>query len=163
MDLLKEVKKFAKKQLEEDSYEGVSFEFEGQSIINPWVENTARFDLSTEDAIKFYGTANVMFFIEEAVKSIHPEGISFPDEGILLAEIEGELSDHAQIWMHGIDDYAACYPEGDSSIRGSLEDIACDVDSFLSYQKKHYCINRIKAMNEFVFEEIFSDLKQILG
>ena len=163
LSLIEEVRKFAEKQLSEDNYEGVFFDYEGQSIVNPWVESTARIEMTTEEAFKFYGTDNMMFFIEEAVKVLHPEDMNFPDEGVFLVQIEGELGSHAQLWMHGLNDFAACFIEGDCSVRGSLEDIACEVDSFLIAQKKAYCKERLATMNEYAFNEIFDALKQILG
>ena len=161
--LMEEVKKFAAKQLLEEDYEGVSFEYKGQSIINPWVESTARFDLTTEEAVKIYGPADVMFFVDMAVRTLYPKGLQFPIEGILLAEVTGEFGRRVQIWMHGLDDFAACFIEDNSSVRGSLEDIACEIDSFLIEQKKARCKDRIEKMSEYVFDEIFDDLKQILG
>ena len=39
------------------------FEFNGIKIINPWIDETGRFDLNDEQAIKTYGLENVLNFI----------------------------------------------------------------------------------------------------
>jgi len=41
----------------------VSFEFNGMCIINPWMDESGRFDLTDEEAIKTYGLENVLNFI----------------------------------------------------------------------------------------------------
>ena len=48
----------------------VWFEYNDQCILNPWMEETGRGELSTEEAIKNYGEENVIAFVREAVKHI---------------------------------------------------------------------------------------------
>ena len=56
------MKKFAQKQFEEETNE-VSFEHEGMCIVNPWMDPTGRFELTTMEAIREYGLKNVLKFI----------------------------------------------------------------------------------------------------
>lgn len=46
----------------------VGFEFNGIYIVNPWVDETGRFDLTDEEAVELYGLENVMNFIAEAIE-----------------------------------------------------------------------------------------------
>lgn len=41
----------------------VSFEFNGMNIIDPWISECGRFELSDEKAIETYGLENVLNFI----------------------------------------------------------------------------------------------------
>lgn len=41
----------------------IGFEFEGQWIIDPWMDSTGRFELSLESAKETYGVENVRNFI----------------------------------------------------------------------------------------------------
>ena len=43
----------------------VSFEFNGVNIINPFIDDSGRFDLSLESAYALYGEKNVNYFIEK--------------------------------------------------------------------------------------------------
>lgn len=60
------IKKIAYENLEKQS-EGVEdlpgFEFNGIYIVNPWVDETGRFDLSDEKAVEIYGVDNMWKFI----------------------------------------------------------------------------------------------------
>lgn len=54
--------KFAEKQMENGSYQ-VCFEHHGQSINNPWMDQSGRYPLTTKEAIETYGSENVSQFI----------------------------------------------------------------------------------------------------
>ena len=43
----------------------ISFDYEGQSISNPWFDQSTRFELSTDMAAATYGAANVIAFCNE--------------------------------------------------------------------------------------------------
>lgn len=43
----------------------ISFDYKGQSISNPWLDQSARFELNTEKAAATYGAANVISFSNE--------------------------------------------------------------------------------------------------
>ena len=43
----------------------ISFDYGGQSISNPWLDQSARFELSAEQAAATYGAANVISFSNE--------------------------------------------------------------------------------------------------
>lgn len=66
---IKKVKAIAEKnfidsmELDIDTSGMVSFEFNGMNIINPWIDESGRFDLSDEKAIETYGLENVLNFI----------------------------------------------------------------------------------------------------
>lgn len=46
----------------------VSFEFNGMNIVNPWYDETGRFQLSDEKAIEYYGLENVLNFIMNTLR-----------------------------------------------------------------------------------------------
>ena len=48
--------------------EMVSFEFKGMNIIDPWIDDSGRFDLTDEQAIELYGLENVLGFITETLE-----------------------------------------------------------------------------------------------
>ena len=64
---IKKVKAIAEKNFIDSSEVGdegmISFEFNGMNIINPWYDDSGRFELSDEEAIKLYGLENVLNFI----------------------------------------------------------------------------------------------------
>ena len=71
----KEIKRFAALNYallscpsDEDSTKAVDlgFDFKGQHIITPWVDQSGRFDLSTEEAADTYGIANVIGYCARA-------------------------------------------------------------------------------------------------
>lgn len=163
MSLIEEIKEFAADQLNTENYEGINFDYEGQSIIDPWIDSSARFTLTTEDAFKIYGSSNMLHFIEEASKVLRPDYPPLPAEGILLAEITGELGGSLQVWMHGPNDYAACFIDDDCSLRGSLENISDEIDAYLILQKKQVCIKRINEMNDYIFDDLYAGLKKLLN
>lgn len=60
------IKQFAERQWEifnetGDCEDLIGFEFEGQFIVNPWMDPTGRFELTTEEAVKLYGDKFLMF------------------------------------------------------------------------------------------------------
>ena len=163
MTLIEEIRELAADQLNAENYEGISFEYGGQPIIDPWSDSSARFALTTEDAFKAYGSSNLLHFIEDAAKELYPESPPLPDEELLLAEISGELGGSVQVWMYGYNDYAACFIDDDCSVRGSLDNIADEIESYLILQKKQLCIKRITEMNDYAFDDIYMGLKKILS
>ena len=65
-DVIDHVKEMAYENLDMQSCgeeDLVGFEFNGVHIVNPWVDETGRFDLSDEEAVKLYGLYNVLQFI----------------------------------------------------------------------------------------------------
>lgn len=46
----------------------VSFEFHGMNIIDPWISECGRFELSDEKAIETYGLENVLNFIMNTLR-----------------------------------------------------------------------------------------------
>lgn len=65
-----EIRRIAEKQYMDamesgDMEDCVGFEFEGQFIINPWIDPSGRFDLSTKEATKLYGEKNIIAFCED--------------------------------------------------------------------------------------------------
>ena len=46
----------------------VSFEFHGMNIIDPWMSECGRFELSDEKAIETYGLENVLNFIMNTLR-----------------------------------------------------------------------------------------------
>ena len=69
---IKRVKQIAEKNfiLSEDVGDDgmVSFEFNGMKIINPWISECGRFELSDEEAIKTYGLQNVLNFVMNTLR-----------------------------------------------------------------------------------------------
>lgn len=69
---IENAKAVAKTQLDYLNIEGknpenlISFIFKGQSIINPWMDTTARFELTDTEAIETYGLENIYEFIKQA-------------------------------------------------------------------------------------------------
>lgn len=55
---------------EDENPNAVSFEYEGQSITNPWIDPSARFPYTTAEAIKKYGRENVENFIAQVMKKL---------------------------------------------------------------------------------------------
>lgn len=43
----------------------IGFEYEGQYIVNPWMDPSGRFELSTEEAVNLYGELNMIHFCED--------------------------------------------------------------------------------------------------
>lgn len=67
-----EVKLFAEKQythamLTDFAGDYIGFEFRGQMIVNPWLDMTGRFELTSEEAEKLYGKDNMSTFISRFV------------------------------------------------------------------------------------------------
>ena len=70
---IENVKKIAEKQfayLSEhgqypEKYIGFFYAKSGQTILNPWMDPTGRFELSTKEAVDTYGLLNVLNFINE--------------------------------------------------------------------------------------------------
>lgn len=64
-------KEIAYENLEKQS-EGVEnlvgFEFDGIYIVNPWVDETGRFDLTDEEAVELYGLENVLKFVCDIIE-----------------------------------------------------------------------------------------------
>lgn len=59
------IKKFAGNQfLNGDST--VSFQHKGTTIVNPWYDETGRFELNDEQAIAKYGAGNIQKFCQAA-------------------------------------------------------------------------------------------------
>lgn len=63
--MLDKVKEIADRQFREG--EGVGFVFNGQLIINPWMDESGRFELTNKEAIERYGEENMMMFIEDII------------------------------------------------------------------------------------------------
>ena len=160
---IEKIREYAEQQMISGNYDGVSFEYGGQSIFDPWKDSSARFDLSTEEAFIHYGTDNMLRFIEGASETIGVNAGPFPTEGILIVSLTGELGSRVEIWKHGSDDYAAYFIDEDCSVRGLAADIADEVECFLIRQKKQYCINRIRDMSDHAFDELYAGLKKILA
>jgi hypothetical protein len=55
------VKQYAEKQFAQNCYK-VCFEHNGQSINNPWIDDTGRFEFDTKNAVNHYGVINVLKF-----------------------------------------------------------------------------------------------------
>ena len=66
MSYISEIERFAHKQFTEELHEGIGFEFQGQWIIDPWMEASGRWELGTEQAFELYGMDNMLSFIEDA-------------------------------------------------------------------------------------------------
>lgn len=68
------VKEIAEKNFFDSSEIGdekmVSFEFNGMNIINPWIDDSGRFNLTDEQAIELYGLENILNFILNVLKEI---------------------------------------------------------------------------------------------
>ena len=65
------VKAFAYENLEmqaEGVEDLVGFEFNGIYIVNPWVDETGRFDLTDEEAVETYGLDNVVKFVCDIIE-----------------------------------------------------------------------------------------------
>lgn len=64
---IKRVKEIAKNNFYESSEIGdegmTNFVFNGMRIINPWISECGRFELTDKEAIETYGLENVMNFI----------------------------------------------------------------------------------------------------
>ena len=71
-DLLFDVKDFAWKQWDQfdEGEEKVAFEYEGQSIKNPWIDASGRFQLDTVKAIEIYGKENMISFVKAAIEQL---------------------------------------------------------------------------------------------
>lgn len=75
---IKRVRIFAVRQMLKYEVEGVTegmigFVDEknnGQFIINPWTDGTARFELTDDEAVKEYGLVNVMNFVSEVLNEL---------------------------------------------------------------------------------------------
>lgn len=69
---IKKVKEIAEKNFIDSSEVGsegmVSFEFYGMNIINPWMSECGRFELSDKEAIETYGLENVLNFIMNTLR-----------------------------------------------------------------------------------------------
>jgi len=72
--MLEQIKRFAEhnygllcSEAPEEAARGVdiSFDFKGQSISNPWIDQSARSELTMEQAAATYGVANVIKFCNE--------------------------------------------------------------------------------------------------
>lgn len=60
-------KELAEKQYSEANELGsfddcIGFPHNGQYIVNPWMDSSGRFELTTEEAISIYGTENFEYF-----------------------------------------------------------------------------------------------------
>lgn len=44
----------------------ISFDYEGQAISNPWIDPSARFELTTDKAVETYGLVNILWFCNVA-------------------------------------------------------------------------------------------------
>lgn len=65
------IRNLAEENFNLGNYEtNIGFEFEGSWIINPWIDDSGRFPLTDEEAIKLYGRENFEKFIELAKKCI---------------------------------------------------------------------------------------------
>ena len=66
------VKEIAEKNFFDSSEIGdeglVSFEFNGMNIVNPWIDDSGRFNLTDEQAIELYGLENILNFILNVLK-----------------------------------------------------------------------------------------------
>lgn len=71
-------KQWNKANYEGEMYDAVGFEYNGQFIINPWVDPTGRFSLTTAGAIDTYGIENFADFCGKAAKLIPCKGERIP-------------------------------------------------------------------------------------
>lgn len=65
------VKEFAQEQFfesENGDENMIHFMFCAIKIVNPWIDDTGRFDFTDEEAVKHYGLENVMNFILNVLK-----------------------------------------------------------------------------------------------
>lgn len=70
MKTLEIAKKVAEENFNNGNYDTeIGFEFNGMWIINPWIDESGRFELNDEEAINTYGKDNIEEFIELANKS----------------------------------------------------------------------------------------------
>ena len=58
----------------------IGFEWYGQWIVNPWIDDTARFDVNP---IEYYGEENVLIFLEKFEREMM--GIEYAGSGIFRA------------------------------------------------------------------------------
>lgn len=63
-DLLKAIKEFAYLNYDTNRNPLVSFEYNGMSITNPWIDESARFPLTDAQAVETYGLTNVIDFCQ---------------------------------------------------------------------------------------------------
>lgn len=124
MSYIEDIKAFADKQFEKHHVsEAIGFIYKGTYILDPWMDQTGRFPLSTQKAFETYGAKNMFGFIEEASLAAGLNDVSFPIPGHLLADLKDENGNDIKLWKHGRNDYAVYFKNYDSSVRGTVGDI----------------------------------------
>lgn len=64
---LDQVKALAELQRTTEDYDSpIGFDFAGQWIIDPWMDETGRWSLTDEEAVQYYGSENIKKFIQMA-------------------------------------------------------------------------------------------------
>ena len=163
MNYIDKIKEYAHHQLSEGEIAGIGFDHLGQRIIDPWMDTSARRELSTEKAFSCYGPDKMLEYIEDVAEEIGLNDKTYPVEGYPITTLNSILGEQVRIVKHGINDYAACFIYNDCSVRGTKADIADEVQNFLAEQKKQYCIDRIKAIDNYTFGDIFNRLIPLLN
>lgn len=146
IDPLEAIRRFAEEQMDRQDEDGlVGFEHNGQFIVNPWIDPSARFALTTEDAISTYGKSNILHFLEAAYEKLYGE------EDDIRTDSASSPSIVATITKWGEDDYSVEYLELPAdisntisqlvedhcgcSVRGNAASIICDIKDLINLKQ----------------------------
>ena len=61
------MKEFAEGENFDNPESDICFEYKGQDITNPFIDESARFPLTDEQAVEKYGEENIRNFFEQAI------------------------------------------------------------------------------------------------
>jgi aspartate carbamoyltransferase catalytic subunit len=64
---VEKVREFAETENFNNPESNICFEYQGQDITNPFIDESARFPLTDEQAVKKYGEENIRSFFEQAI------------------------------------------------------------------------------------------------
>ena len=133
---LNDIHNYALDQMESpDNEDLIGFMHDGHFIINPWMEPTGRFDLTTKESINTYGKPNFIYFCETVSERL--VDLPSPSDGKVIGTITAWGEDDYSIeWMDlpsHVQDYVTMYIERycGSSSRGSRESIIEELRSAL--------------------------------
>ena len=108
----------------------VGFDWNGQWIVDIFMDTTRRFDKTLAQAVDYYGFENVRKFCFDALARIRNISESVLDNEVAFTEFARWTSDDDELILYQVasDDFSVYYENRDYSTRGSLLDVMKEVN-----------------------------------
>lgn len=135
---LEDIRQFALDQMDRQDEESlVGFEHNGQYIVNPWIDPSARFDLTTKEAISTYGKPNFLYFLEASIEML------FGQEENYCTDSASSPSIVATITKWGEDDYSV-----------ECLELPADISNVISQLTEDHCGCSVRGSAKSILHDI---------